>query len=222
MRLRSVEEEIILSDELALCPPFARARHVDAPQHQKQMSHGGDTWGGNEAGVIPTAHQGDSRVAGSIDARSMTSLVVETTAVVTPDDNSCGVFAKPWAVTPPVSGLSFTGEPGLELLEIANSLVLPQEVSGNGNSEVMSRESPVDLQDNDQISAEYTREQLASVIDIDIGGAAVRTAIQEAEEATVILSGREKMLASESESYIDDVSASDWLDVTYAMLMGHN
>lgn len=86
----------------------------------------------------------------------------------------------------------------------------------------MSREYPVDLQDNDQITAEYTRGQLASVIGIDIGGAAVRTVEEEAEEATVKLSGRDKMLASESEPYIDDLSTSDWLDVTYAMLMGHN
>lgn len=87
---------------------------------------------------------------------------------------------------------------------------------------MMSREYPVDLQDNDQITAEYTRGQLASVIGIDIGGAAVRTVEEEAEEATVKLSGRDKMLASESEPYIDDLSTSDWLDVTYAMLMGHN
>lgn len=133
MRLRSVEEEIILSDELALRPSFARARLIDAPEHPKQTARGGDAWGGNEAGIIPTAHQGDSRVSGTtIDARSMTSLAVEATAVVTPDNvdtaktyNSSGVFAKSWAITPPVSGLSLTGETGLEYLGIANSLVLP-------------------------------------------------------------------------------------------------
>lgn len=224
-----MEEEVILSDELALSPPFARARHVDAPEHQRQTAHERDASARDEAGIIPTAYQRDSEVSSAFDARSTTSLVVEATAAVTPDNldtaktyNSCGVLAKTWAVTPPVSALSFTGAPGLEFLGTEDSFVLPQEANYNGKSEMMPRESRFDLQDDDQITAEYTRGQLASVIGIDIGGAAGGMAAKEAEEATMKLSGPDKMLASESEADFDDLSTSDWLDVTYAMLMGQN